>query len=433
MNTTSILLFEWNHFVKNKFKIIALTLFTICSFYSLNNGYQLYKTQKAAIKDIKSESVKNNQKILDYFNKNQKGPQERPWIDLTTPFWAVYFANKTTIKNPSPLLPFSIGQTEQYAYYKSIATSSTTYDADLVEEIANPERLGIGSLDFSFTLLFLLPILLIILLFNVGGLESDFEFIKLIKIQHGNTTYWLLKRYLFYYLLTLIIVFSAMFLFAFLTSCWTSTAFYELLFWTTVYCSIWFIVFFFINVSMQNSQINAIKMISIWLLFCVLIPSLVGQYSSLKYPTNYMTSFIDSNRDVAYKMYDLSKDKIKQTILDKFPELKNSVSGKLTTNDNDVLDNSLVVLIAEINNKAIKEIERKNEEKNTFIKKTYLVNPVTFFQNKFNQKSNSDYYAFLKFRNQIDVEIAKKQKQLLFDDWNKVKVNKEKYIEYLKN
>jgi len=50
-----------------------------------------------------------------------------------------------------------------------------------------------------------------------------------------------------------------------------------------------------------------------------------------------------------------------------------------------------------------------------------------------NENSNADYYAFLAFRNEIDAEINKKQKQLLFDSWNKVKVDKQKYKQYLKN
>jgi ABC-2 type transport system permease protein len=432
MNVISMLLFEWTHFIKNKFKVVALLLFIICSLYSLNNGYQLYEAQKTEVKKLQSRNLEDNQKVLGYFDKNQKGPKESPWVDVTTPFWAIYFANKTTIKNPSPLLPFSIGQTEQYGYYKNITTWSTTYDADLVEEIANPERLGIGSLDFSFTFLFLLPILLIILLFNIGGLESDFEFIKLIKIQNDSITCWLLKRFLFYFILVLITVVLPILYFASLTNAWSFIEFYELLSWITIYITLWFIVFFIINISFQKSQLNAIKMISVWLLFCVLIPSFVNQYASLKYPTLYMTGFIDANRDAAYKMYDTSKDSIKKKILEKFPELKNSVTGKLITNDEEVLNNSMVILISELNVKAIQEIELKNEEKNTFIKKTYFINPVTFFQNKLNQKSNSDYYAFFKFRNEIDTEINKKTKQLLFDSWNKVTVDKQKYIEYLK-
>ena len=41
-------------------------------------------------------------------------------------------------------------------------------------EISNYERLINGNIDFSFLVIFLLPILLIILTYNINGLEKDF-------------------------------------------------------------------------------------------------------------------------------------------------------------------------------------------------------------------------------------------------------------------
>ena len=51
-----------------------------------------------------------------------------------------------------------LGQSEQYGYYKRVTNWSTTYDSDLAEEIANPERLAIVSLDFNFVFTYLSPI-----------------------------------------------------------------------------------------------------------------------------------------------------------------------------------------------------------------------------------------------------------------------------------
>ena len=433
MNTISILFFEWKHFVKSKFKVIAFLLFICSCLYSLNSGYQLWTKQNKQVDHLQNETQKNNQKVLDYFDKNLKGSKDRPWIDVTNPFWAIYYAEKNVIKKPSALLPFAIGQTEHYGFHKKITTSSTSYDSDLVEEIANPERLGIGNLDFSFTLLYLMPMLLIILLFNIGGLENDFQFTKLIKIQYGNTTGWLVKRFLFYYIFILISIYAVILIFAFLTEALALLAFYKFVLLITIYITLWFLGFLLINKSMQSSQTNAVKMISSWLLFCVLIPAFIYQYASYKFPINYMTSFLDANRDEAYKMYELPKDGLKQQLLRKIPKLKNTVVGKNPTIDEEAIMIGMITLISEKNNKAIKEIEKGLEQKNVFIQNTYWFNPITFFQNKMDESSNSDYYAFLKFRNKIDSEINKKQKLLLFDSWKKIIVNKQRYQYYLKN
>ena len=91
-------------------------------------------------------------------------------------------------------------------YYKEISNWSSTFDPDMMEEISNPERLVNGSIDFSFLIIFLLPILLIILTYNISGLEKDLKFEKLIAIQSTSLSKWILFRFLFYVILLLLTV-----------------------------------------------------------------------------------------------------------------------------------------------------------------------------------------------------------------------------------
>ena len=72
---------------------------------------------------------------------------------------------------------------------------------------------------------------------------------------------------------------------------------------------------------------------------------------------------------------------------------------------------------------------RKN--KNKFIKKLNIINPVTAFQNHINALASTDYYAYLHFRNHIQSIIDKKIRLILEDTWNKVLVSKDTYIEYV--
>ena len=74
----------------------------------------------------------------------------------------------------------------------------------MVEEIANPERLINGNIDFSYLVMFLSPLLMIILVYNIGGLEKDLLFNKLISTQFGSYKKWILIRFTFYFLLIFI-------------------------------------------------------------------------------------------------------------------------------------------------------------------------------------------------------------------------------------
>ena len=71
------------------------------------------------------------------------------------------------------------------------------------------------------------------------------------------------------------------------------------------------------------------------------------------------------------------------------------------------------------------------EQKNRFIQSSFILNPVIFFQNKMNDIAQTDYYAYKGYRDKIQSIIDKKVNIILLDTWNKVEVDKQKYIDYL--
>ena len=176
MNHTAIFLYEWKHFVRSPFKVVALLLFMVAGVYALHNGANLYNRQVTEIEKINEKANEQQQEYIAYYNKGEKGPEGRPWIDVTTPFWAVWNTPIYHFKSPSPAIVYSLGQAEQYGFYKRVTFQSSPYDADMAEEIANPERLQSGTLDFSFVVLYLLPLLLLIWLYNIKGGRSRCRF-----------------------------------------------------------------------------------------------------------------------------------------------------------------------------------------------------------------------------------------------------------------
>ena len=61
----------------------------------------------------------------------------------------------------------------------------------------------------------------------------------------------------------------------------------------------------------------------------------------------------------------------------------------------------------------------------------FSINPITAFQNQLNTLTDTDYYSYLRYRKYIQTIIDKKIVLILEDTWNKVTVNKKKYIEYI--
>tara|TARA_Y100000996_G_scaffold372400_1_gene321326 strand:- start:311 stop:1627 length:1317 start_codon:yes stop_codon:yes gene_type:complete len=424
---------ELTHLARSPFKVIALSLFGFALIYGCQNGLALFKKQTKEIATIKSKNEDLVHKMILQYEAIENGTQEKPRRDPTIPYWAIWNTPSHAFKYPSSMMVFSLGQSEQYGYYKRVTNWSSRFDSDLAEEIANPERLAIGTLDFNFVFTYLSPILIIILLFNIGGLERDLKFENLVYLQSVSKGYWLLLRFLFYFIIIALTLFILLFSYALIADVFPndSSNFIGLLFSIILYLLFWFAVFYVINYYGKGSSDNAIKMISIWLALCIVIPGIVHQVTSIIYPLNYMTDYLDVSREQRGKIFDLPPDSLEKKLVDEFPWLKNTLYAADSTMNNGIVNRSVSGLVNVLNKNVALKIENSNEDKNQFIKKLNLLNPVTFFQNHINALAGTDYYAYVHFRNYIQSIIDSKIRLILEDTWNKVPISKDRYIEYV--
>ena len=428
-----IVLIEFSHFSRSPFKITSLIFYVLAVIYGCQNGYALIKKHNDEIISIKSGYKSHIDKMLVQYEEIEKGSIKKPRRDPSVPYWAIWNTPSYAFKYPSPMMVFSLGQSEQYGYYKKVSNWSTTFDNDLAQEIANPERLSIGTLDFNFVLIYLTPILLIIMLFNIGGLERDMNFNKLIYLSNVTKRNWLMARFLFYFILLIILLFSLLSFYGLLSGVFQNEiiSFFNLLLLIFIYVLVWFTIFYIINFSGSGSPDQALKMISTWLILCIIIPGAFHQFSSLKHPTNYMTDYLDVSRDQKYAIFELSTDVHQSKLVESFPNLKNTKYAADTTVDRSIVSKCISALVNELNKKVASQIEKSSEDKNQFIKRYFLFNPVIYFQNKVNAFSKTDYYAYRDYRRHIQSIIDKKINFILEDTWNKVNIKKEKYIQYV--
>jgi ABC-2 type transport system permease protein len=431
MRSLGIFLYEWKHFIRSPFKIVAIVLFILACMYGLHNGADLYDKQTKEIERIKKEIATENKTTLAYFDTNKKGPKNRPWIDVTTPYWAIWSTRTFQFKKPSPAIVYTIGQAEQYGFYKAIDMSSSPYDADMAQEIANPERIQSGTLDFSFVVLFLWPLLLLILLYNIRGQEAEQGFLPLVFIQTGSENWWLLARTLFYVLLLLFILFWVLVYGAMLTNVFgADNVFWKVYLCVSIYLIFWAILYFFILKYGKNTVSNTLQMIGIWLLISFVVPAAIQQWLSIEKPTNLMVDFIDAKRDKTDEIYNLSNEIIYQQLFDLYPNLNQTKIAKNPLLLRKAKRYSVRALINLAMKNAAAKLEKDNRSKNELISKTYWFNPFTYFQNTLNRISKTHYDDYQAYRDDIQYRVDQRIKIMVFDIWNDIKVDKTKYLEY---
>ncbi len=433
MRALKIFLYEWKHFFRSPFKIVALLLFIVASLYGMQNGATLYKKQHSEIENLSKKIAAEKETVLAYFEKGETGPENKPWIDVTKPYWALSNVPTYSFKEPSGAIIYNIGQAEQYGFYKKIGFSSSPYDADMAKEISNPERIQSGTLDFSFVLLFMLPLLLLVLLYNINGLEAEQGFLPLILVQTGSKNWWIVARISFYGALLLLVLFLLTLFGPLLIDTYKlDNAFWNIFLFVFSYLMFWLVIYYTIIKYGKNTISNTLQMIGVWLLFSFIIPAGVQQWVSIEKPTNLMIDIIDTKRDKTAEIYNQTDALSNQQLFELYPSLK-----KLDTEKNSVQSkrdhrNTLRALVNKAMKNATKTIEQDNVQKNNLITKTYWFNPITFFQNKLNKLSKTHYNDYQEYRNKIQDLIDLRLQTMVLDIWNKVDVDQEKYTEYTK-
>ena len=191
-------------------------------------------------------------------------------------------------------------------------------------------------------------------------------------------------------------------------------------------------MFYFIVLRSYGSSAIAFKMISIWLLLCVIIPGAVHQFASIVHPAHYMTDYLDANREEAYEVFELPLDSVYLRLFNVYPNLSETKHAKTNELNRDFRRNAISAIVNNMNKIAIEKIEEKNSEKNQLIRATYWFNPVSYVQNQWNHYTATDYYSYRDYRIHIQATLDTKLRLLNFESWDERKVTVAVYENYLK-
>ena len=434
MTIINIFLLEWKHFIRSPFKVIAIFLFILASVYGIHNSVFLYQTQINEIAKIEKRVGEERQ---EFIKKHLAGDlstnQNNNSRDYTSPYWALRQFPLYHFKKPSPSMVFSIGQSEQYGFYKRITFNSSPYDNDLSEEIANPERLQIGTFDFSFALLFLLPLVLMILAFNIKSNEIEQGFMSLIEVQVLSKNSWIVARVGFYSFLALLISYGLILYGSLLMTNLQpiKTAMVPMMLYTFFYILFWSTLFLFIIIKNKNLLSIILKMSFSYILFVFVTPGIVHQLLSINYPVNLMTDLIDV-RDQRQELYGKPHDVINSQLKIIYPQIENGSIMNDSLKVKSALSQSIPALVNSLKKNKIGIVENEIRSKIEFVNKFNIINPIVFFQNRINSLSETHYDNYKAYRNDIQTLIDKQIDVLIEDIWSGRKVDENRYAEYSK-
>lgn len=299
--------YEWLKLKRSKGFWVLCSVCFVIGLYSLQYGYSEIQRQKKNLSELK---VIQEQTIHEL---KQKFPDNNPAGDIPY-YFPLYIGNE-----PHSLASMSIGQRDVNPYYlklRLLALEGQLYDSDTI----NPFKAFNGNFDFSFLVVFVVPLLVIALSFNVYSEEKEQGSLALllsnpISLQSLISAKLLLRFSIVVILLTVLFILAVI---SFRTGISQDVMFLYLA--IVLYTAFWFSLSFFVISFKKGTSFSGVSLLGSWLFFVIILPALFNIFSSSIDDGQKGIEVTLEQRESVHSGWDSIKDETLDTFFFRYPE-----------------------------------------------------------------------------------------------------------------
>lgn len=249
--------------------------------YALFNGGRWVAFQRDTIRNVQGEERERLAAHQATMRRLAAGDSAgvAPWTNPAIPSVAGGTqATRYAVLPPAPLATFAVGQSDLYPYYARVSTR-TKQTFIVNDEIENPVNLMAGRFDLAFVVIYVLPLLILALTYNVVSAEREQGTLDLVLSQPVDARRVIGAKLLARIGLVLGVTILLLALGTLVggTSLTAPGTLPRLALWALVvslYALFWFGVALAVNATGQSSATNAVILLGAWLAVVVIIPSL---------------------------------------------------------------------------------------------------------------------------------------------------------------
>lgn len=300
-------------FIRSKVAIVGLSFLLLAGLAGIFIGKSFIVKQQNKVAATASYQQKHIAKTVQFENKEMG--------------LLLYYLRFAYVNQLQPLTGLSIGQRDVNLGIQQITIRTLEekkYDSDL----NNPAALQMGNLDFSFVLVYLFPLLIITFTYNLLSEEKEEETWRLLSIQSNNPKNIILKKLLVRYVFVLGVLLVLLAAAALILSIPFNIAFVATIVLAILYITFWFTLSGFIISWQKNSSINAVSLLSIWLLLTVVAPAVINNFILTEYPVPEALHTAVANRDGYHRKWDEPKEATMQKFYTHYPQFKKYALSK---------------------------------------------------------------------------------------------------------
>ncbi len=304
---------------------------------------------------------------------------------------------------PRETAALAIGQSDLYPYYLKASTQSAS-NVLSSDEIENPDNLLFGRFDLAFVLVYLYPLLILALSYNILSAEREqgtlaltmSQPVRLATVVFGK----LASRGVILVSLALLVAMVVM------QSSGGSVWSPEFLLWIGVllaYSAFWFALAVVVNAFGKSSAANAVTVCACWVALALIVPSALHMLAGTLYP-------VPSRVEMIHAMREASKDATARgsAVLAKYLEDHPELSPGGAQNAADAASKALAVqqeterLMAPV----LVRFDQQLEGQRGLLNRLRYLSPAILAQGAMNDLAGSGTERFDHFRQQVDTFLA---------------------------
>ncbi|MBC3789376.1 DUF3526 domain-containing protein [Spirosoma utsteinense] len=380
---------------QSKVFLILIVGLLLVMLYSLTNGRSYYQKQIDTITELKKKEADTFSTLKQDFSADTTTKEGNKKFWKTAEASLAIFDKKINVYwTPSPLSVLSIGNRDIFPYYQEILPISL-YMRLFKNEISNPVLLLSGSIDFSYVIIFLVPLLLIALTFNLVSYDQESRISALIDLFVSSRITHYGFRFLFYLILTgslLGLMFGMALLF--LPPGFSFQSWATLLLVSFLYGGFWLGISFVINMAGKSSIANVSLLLCGWLLFTVLIPSVANQYTLYTYPVQ-TEKFTSTIQRVQLTGGESEMREVLSIFYRKYPQYK------AESDPEELLFSRAYLAKGQLNDeqgdRLFASLCKRMDLKNRVLNAVAFIDPAMYLQHVFCQKAQTDLADYLSY------------------------------------
>lgn len=395
--------FEWRQFLRQPSQLLMLLFFLLMGFYSLSIGHHFVGQQLSGLDTLVQNQQSHFKELLERFDADtstSKGKTLAAQAGL--PQVIEYRASPLATNPPRGLALMAIGQRDILPYF-DVINSKRDILTPPNAEIANPEKLASGNFDFSFVLIYLFPLLIIILCYDLYAKEKEQQTDRLLNVQSGNLNQILVYKLLFRLFLVCLLGWILSVIGLLIHPAGTLLSGADVLLWffvLTAYLLFWFSVCWLVVVLRKSSRINSLILLGIWLLLTLILPAVMNKLAALKYPMPLRTELVSHQRET---MLDTWEMPIKELLVHFYRNNPQYLSLKQSSDTAQYGNKRFVAyydLLGRRMNENVKQYHAAAWEHNSWLSKTAWLNPVAQMQSLINATARTDLRDYLFYQKQ---------------------------------